>query len=589
MATQVGEAVIKLTFDGSNVSASLSKTESQITDTGTKSGTAWGNAWTVAAGNLVAKGISKIASTISSSLSKAISRVDTINNFPKVMTALGYSSEEASSSIESMSDRLMGLPTSLDQSVGYIQKLAATMGNLNGGMVNATSVGLALNDMFLAGGKGQEYATRALEQYNQMLAAGKPDMQSWRTLLDTAPGQLKQLAQTLVGATANSQDLYQALQDGTVTFDQMNEAIVRLDAEGGDGFASFEEQARSATGGIGTAITNLYNRLAQALAKIIEHIGPERIFNAIESISKSFSGLADIVIAVIDFLSQNQWVLDGVMAFFVGLLGMGIATKIASFFTMLSVFATTNPILLAIGAISAALFLIMTHLGDFGDFFQSIFSAIGDFIGGIVTGISEYFTGMWELFKTGVQGAWDFITGIFSGLANFFGTIFGGAWEAVKNVFSTGGQIFMGIVDGIANAFKNIVNAIIRGINFVVAIPFNNINGFLNVLRSINIFGLEPFSWIGQIDVPQIPLLASGGVTTGATTAIIGEDGQEAVLPLERNTGNWAGLLAQTLASEMQEQGNGSTINVYMTNKIDNRLDAEDIGRVMIQSIRRAA
>ena len=69
-----------------------------------------------------------------------------------------------------------------------------------------------------------------------------------------------------------------------------------------------------------------------------------------------------------------------------------------------------------------------------------------------------------------------------------------------------------------------------------------------------------------------------------------GEDGQEAVLPLEKNTGNWAGLLAQTLADEMQEQGeNGATINVYMTNKIDNRLDAQDIGRVMMQSIRRAA
>ena len=160
MATQVGEAVIKLTFDGSNVKASLSKTESQITSTGTQSGTAWGNAWTVAAGNIIAKGISKIAGTISNSLGKAIDRVDTLNNFPRVMTSLGYSTDEASGSIEKMSDRLMGLPTSLDQSVSDVQKLAATMGNLNQGMVNATSLGLALNDMFLAGGKGQEYAYR---------------------------------------------------------------------------------------------------------------------------------------------------------------------------------------------------------------------------------------------------------------------------------------------------------------------------------------------------------------------------------------------------------------------------------------------
>ena len=147
----------------------------------------------------------------------------------------------------------------------------------------------------------------------------------------------------------------------------------------------------------------------------------------------------------------------------------------------------------------------------------------------------------------------------------------------------------MGIVDGIANAFRSIVNAIISGINHVVAIPFNAINGFLDTLRGVDILGVQPFGWIGTINVPQIPQLAQGGVVSGATTAIIGENGQEAVLPLENNTGNWAGLLAQTLAEEMSEQGAGGTINVYMTNEINNQLDAQEIGRIMMQSIRRAA
>lgn len=588
MATQVGEAVIKLSFDGKELKASLDKTSSQIESSGTKTGTAWGNAWSVAAGNLVAKGISKIASSIQSSLGKAIKRVDIINNFPKVMTALGYSAEEASGSIQLMSDRLMGLPTSLDQSVSDIQKLAATMGDLYTGTINATNVGLALNDMFLAGGKGQEVASRAMEQYNRMLAAGKPDMQSWRSMLDAAPGQLKQLAQTLVGATADSQDLYKALQQGTVTFDQMNAAIVKLDAEGGDGFASFEEQARSATGGIGTAIENLYNRLAQAIAKVIEHIGPERIFNAIEAVSKSFKGFADVVINVIDFLSANQWILDTIMAFFVGLLAMNLVTRIGNFFGMLSAFAATNPVLLAIGAISAVLFLLITHIEDVGNFFKSTFEGIANFLGGICESIGTFFTGLWEGFINGVQVAWDFITGLFSGLANFFGSIFSNAWEAVKNVFSTGGKIFMGIVDGITQAFRTIVNAIITGINHVVALPFNAINGFLSFLKSIDILGIQPFGWVGTIDVPQIPLLAEGGFANNATGAIIGESGAEVVLPLEQNVGNWAGLLASTLAEEMDSQGKGREINVYMTNNINNKLDAEEIGSIMIQSIRRA-
>lgn len=589
MATEVGEAIIKLTFDGKTVKASLDKTESEIESSGKSSGNAWGNAWSVAAGALVAKGVAKIASTISNSLGKAINRVDVINNFPRVMTALGYSSEEASSSIEMLSDRLLGLPTSLNDGVTGVQKLASTMGNLNQGVVNATSLGLALNDMFLAGGKGAEGASRALEQYNQMLANGKVDMMSWRTVNEVASGQLRQLAQDFLGAEANAMDLYNALQKGEISFGQLNEAIVRLDQEGGKGFESFESQARKATGGIGTTIENLQNRLAAAIGKVIEHIGVDRIASTIDSISKSFSSFADIVINVIDFLGQNQWILDAIMAFFVGLLAMNLVTRIGAFFTMLTAFAATNPVLLAIGAISAVLFLLITHIEDVGNFFKSVFEGVASFLGGICETIGNFFVGLWDGFKAGVQGAWDFITGIFSNLANFFGSIFSNAWNAVKNVFSTGGKIFMGIVDGITQAFKNIVNAIIKGINHVVAIPFNAINGFLSFLKSIDILGIKPFGWVGTIDVPQIPLLAQGGYANGATGAVIGETGPEVVLPLENNTDNWAGMLAETLVVEMREQQNmPNGVTVYMTNEINNRLDAEEIGQIMIQSIRRA-
>lgn len=620
-SSTVGTAVIKLSFDGKDVKAELSNTASDFKKAGENSGKVFGGALSVAMGSLVSKAVSKVASTISSSLTSAINRVDVINNFPRVMSSLGFSTDEASASIQAISGRLDGLPSTLNGVVADVQKLTATMGNLNTGMVNATSLGLALNDMFLAGGKGTEAASLAMEQYNQMLAQGKPDMQSWRSVLNAAPGQLQQLAKTLLGATASQNDLYEALKEGNVTFDQMNEAIVRLDKEGGDGFESYEKQARAATGGIGTALENLQNRVGKAIAKIIDHIGPDKIAQVINDISAGFSGIADIVIGIIDFLGQNQWVLDGIMAFFVGLLGMGIASKVAAFFTMLSTFAATNPVVLAIGAISAVLFLVMTHLEEVGAFFNTVFGAIGEFVGGVATAIGDFFSGAFkgimgglevvggffngifttigkivggafETVKNAAQGAWNFITGIFSGLANFFGSIFSGAWEAVKAVFSTGGQIFMGIVDGIANAFRTIVNAIIRGINFVVAIPFNAINGFLNILRGINILGFQPFSWIGQIGVPQIPLLAQGGVTAGATTAVIGEEGREVVLPLENNQGNWAGLLAATLAEEMQEQratANDKTINVYMTNEINSEIDINEMGRLFEQSIRRYA
>ena len=122
MATQIGEAVIKLTFDGKDVKASLSKVESEVEKSGKTTGSKWGSTWAVAAGNLIAKGVSKVASMVTSTMGNAISRLDTLNNFPKVMTSLGYSAESADKSISTMSDSLDGLPTSLDAMSADVQK-----------------------------------------------------------------------------------------------------------------------------------------------------------------------------------------------------------------------------------------------------------------------------------------------------------------------------------------------------------------------------------------------------------------------------------------------------------------------------------
>jgi hypothetical protein len=221
----------------------------------------------------------------------------------------------------------------------------------------------------------------------------------------------------------------------------------------------------------------------------------------------------------------------------------------------------------------------------------ALFSEIGKFLGMIGQTIGQAFEGIWNGVCAGAAAAWQGIQDIFGNVAGFFGSVFSAAWEAVKAVFSTGGRIFMGIVDGILNGFRVIVNAIIGGINAVVAIPFNGINGFLSFLRGLDILGIKPFEWVGNIDVPQIPYLAKGGYASGATNAVIGEAGKEVVLPLENNTDNWAGLLANTLAEQFEQEGlsGGREIVVNMTNEINNEMDAQDIGRVLMESIRRAA
>ena len=181
------------------------------------------------------------------------------------------------------------------------------------------------------------------------------------------------------------------------------------------------------------------------------------------------------------------------------------------------------------------------------DGIKNVFSTVGNwFHDKVISPVGDFFSGMWGKLKKGAKDAWAGIKDVFSTVANFFGDIFSKAWKKVKDIFSTGGKIFDGIKDGIVNAFKTIVNAIITGINKVVALPFKGINWALNKIKNIEILGLKPFDWIDTISVPQIPKLAKGGITNGATLAEIGEAGREMVLPLEANT-QWMDLLAEKI------------------------------------------
>lgn len=145
---------------------------------------------------------------------------------------------------------------------------------------------------------------------------------------------------------------------------------------------------------------------------------------------------------------------------------------------------------------------------------------------GLINAVPNAWNSITSKIKEGAQGAWNAITSVFGNIGNWFHDKFSQAWQAVKNVFSTGGKIFDGIKEGILNGLKAVVNAIIKGINKVIALPFNGINAALRKIKSINILGAKPFDWISTIGVPQIPLLAQGGYVKANTPqlAMIGDN-----------------------------------------------------------------
>lgn len=194
------------------------------------------------------------------------------------------------------------------------------------------------------------------------------------------------------------------------------------------------------------------------------------------------------------------------------------------------------------GLIIAGIALLVKLVVEHWDEIAGVLGGIGDWIKShVIDPIANFFGGLWNGIKNGFTSIWNFI----------------------MTSFSKGGQIFNGLKDGIVNTFKAIVNTLISGINSVIKIPFDKINGLLNTIRNakIPVINVKPFKGLwgkNPLPVPKIPKLAKGtilnnpgqGVPVAGGSAIAGEAGREAYLPLSD----------KQLLSEL-----GSTIGRYVT------------------------
>lgn len=206
--------------------------------------------------------------------------------------------------------------------------------------------------------------------------------------------------------------------------------------------------------------------------------------------------------------------------------------------------------------ISGAWQIIVDLFTPVAKWFSNIFDSASKGIQKAWSGVVKFFDGIWSGIQTAFsdtkkwlgdtfQSAWDGIVNIWNGAQKWFSdnvtqpidTLFTNLWEGIKTfaqntwndivgIFKAGGTIFDGFVTSVKDVFVTLVNGIIRGINNVIKIPFDNLNSVLGGIRGIDILGAKPFGWVPSISVPQIPQLAQGGYVKANTPqlAMIGDN-----------------------------------------------------------------
>ena len=234
---------------------------------------------------------SLIKSTILGNVDAAIKRVDTLSNYSRVMSNLGVGSVQANASVQKLSNKLIGLPTTLDDASGAVQRFTSVNGNIS----RSTDMFLALNNAILAGGASSEIQKSALEQLSQSYAKGKPDMFEWRSAMTAMPAQMKQVAEAM--GFVNASALGEALRNGRVSMDQFMNTLMQLNTQGINGYQSFEEQARNATGGISTSIANMRTAIVRCMSDVMNTIGQSNIAGFFTNIAKAINSCVPYVVA----------------------------------------------------------------------------------------------------------------------------------------------------------------------------------------------------------------------------------------------------------------------------------------------------
>lgn len=346
---------------------------------------------------------------------------------------------------------------------------------------------------------------------------------------------------------------------------------------------------------ITTKLKEGFNSVLEKILELTEDVDFSVFTKAAE---KAFTVLTDTVLPAVK--NGLGWIIDnkdiviaglaGIAAGFLAFKVVGIIQAVSTAMQgmtlaqyALNLAMSLNPIGIVVALLAglvAAIVVLWNKSDAFREFFINLWETITNAIGVAVDSIAGFFSGLWEGIKSiwsgvsswfnskviqpvvntfsglwrglknGASDAWSGIKSVFSKVGSFFKDTFTNAWTAVKNVFSVGGKIFDGIKDGIVTAFKTIVNGIIRGINKVVSVPFNAINGVLKKIKKVSVAGIKPFDWIGTISVPEIPELEYGGVLKRGQVGLLEGKGAEAVVPLERNLG-WIRNIARQLAVEL--------------------------------------
>nr|DAU75585.1 MAG TPA: minor tail protein [Caudoviricetes sp.] len=377
-------------------------------------------------------------------------------------------------------------------------------------------------------------------------------------------------------------------------------------------------------------ITFIIEKIINELAPSIQRVGNE-LKTFFDTLSDIVSGVIDIIKGIIDVITgiingDMSKITEGFSSIFNGVLEIVVA--IFKSLLNLIINILTNIWNTIISTFQSAWDGITNILGGAGDWFSNTFQGAWDAIANIFGDLGSWFGDRWSDVTNALsdvntwlgdkfQQGWDTISNAFGKLGSWFGDRWNESKDALSEANTWLGEKFQSGRDNvnstfenvgswfsdrwndiqsalreIPNWFRNLFNDAMENAKSIVKNGIDRLKSFFNFDWSLPRIKLPHFNISGSFSLmpPRIPSFsvdwyARGGVFNSPSIIGVGEAGQEAVMPLERNTG-WISILAQKLAERMPVN-NAPTSYPLPSGDIVIQIGGHEFGRVAIQEINR--